>query len=401
MSQFKEQLAYQIARTASAGYVHLALPIIKRKYHPGDPETGANEVHEFAMRLSALADESSLAQALIRQFYKLVYEPLEGEYHVGGVTLPSDLILAAGWVKGVGFETQQQANEALSFGENLIPGFFSFVQASGGLAEFGSYTAYPTPGNEHPNMWRHEPGSAQNRVGLTNPGSWAAAEFMSLHKDLMPKVFGINIASTACHIDNTQAAVDIKKPFRDFLEKGIRPTWFSLNISCPHTSLDPRTNQTEENVRQLCRSALEVITSYDQNIPLWVKLGPDLSDSQYQRIFNICAEEGVRAIIAVNTRGEPAPHDPSLVAGISGRDLHADGVRVTQVLLQAKHDRQARGLSADVDIIGCGGVEDGASYLDYGDEVAARQWLTALLFRGPTAAALIRSEASRLNAKQN
>jgi dihydroorotate dehydrogenase len=50
-----------------------------------------------------------------------------------------------------------------------------------------------------------------------------------------------------------------------------------------------------------------------------------------------------------------------------------------------------------VDIIGCGGIQDGATYQEYARlGVKAMQYWTALVYRGPLAAAVILNEARGL-----
>jgi dihydroorotate dehydrogenase len=51
-------------------------------------------------------------------------------------------------------------------------------------------------------------------------------------------------------------------------------------------------------------------------------------------------------------------------------------------------------LGCDVDVIGCGGVMDGATLRAYREHgIAAVQYWSALVYRGPLAAAIIAREA--------
>jgi len=124
--------------------------------------------------------------------------------------------------------------------------------------------------------------------------------------------------------------------------------------------------------------------------PLWVKVGPDLSDEQYRALLRVFAETGVAAVVATNTLPLPAPDDPAVMAGVGGGRLHARAVEVAALLMAA--ERAACGYP--VDVIGCGGVQDGDTYRAFARLGApVVQYWTALVYRGPLAAALIAHEA--------
>ena len=76
-------------------------------------------------------------------------------------------MLAAGFVKGVGFPDEDAALMAVESGRNVMPGWAS-VPALCGLVEFGSFTRWPRLGNPGTVVWRHadlalhpEPGRAE------------------------------------------------------------------------------------------------------------------------------------------------------------------------------------------------------------------------------------------------
>jgi len=122
--------------------------------------------------------------------------------------------------------------------------------------------------------------------------------------------------------------------------------------------------------------------------PLWVKVGPDLSDEQYRALLRVFAETGVAAVVATNTLPLPAPDDPAVMAGVGGGRLHARAVEVAALLMA---ERAAHGYP--VDVIGCGGVQDGATLRAFARlGIAAMQYWSALVYRGPLASALLAYE---------
>jgi dihydroorotate dehydrogenase len=268
---------------------------------------------------------------------------------------------------------------------NIMPGW-KIIPALLGAVEFGSFTRYPRMGNHGIVMWRDElTQSTQNRVGLKNPGIRLAAQFLAQRWAELPPIWGLNIAVTPGVTDDAQAVQEVVESITIVLQQ-IQPTWFTLNISCPNTEDDPSGQQTEQKTRLLCRAAVAAL--HEAQIPLWVKISPDLSETQYALLLRVFQEEGVAAVIATNTLAQPAPNDASVNAGVGGGKLHTAAMTAVAHLAVAKIRQQAT-----IDIIGCGGLLNGNSYRDFktlGVEVV--QYWSALVFRGPLAAPIIESE---------
>ncbi|GAB5490110.1 MAG: quinone-dependent dihydroorotate dehydrogenase [Phototrophicaceae bacterium] len=341
--------------------------------------------HERILDILAHADDSSFASGVASLVHRVSFrnKPIE----IGGTHLPHPFILAAGFVKGHGFHSEENALEAVAKGVNIIPGWKSMPNLVGSV-EFGSFTRQPRIGNDGTVMWRNaKTQSTQNRIGLKNPGVEAAATFLLKHIINLPHVFGINIAVSP-GVDDEQAVIDVAESFNAFLKRGVIPNWFTLNVSCPNTEDDPTGNQTEVLTRALCETALNTIADAGYKTPLWVKLGPDLAESQYKLLLDVFAELGVKAIVATNTIGKPTPIDNRIQAGVGGGELHTHALKTATLLQQEIHNKHY-----DMDIIGCGGVIDGDSYLNYKVQgMPVVQYWSALVFRGPLAAGIIESE---------
>jgi dihydroorotate dehydrogenase len=237
-------------------------------------------------------------------------------------------------------------------------------------------------------LWRDAKSrSTQNRIGLKNAGVHAAAEFLLRNVIDLPPIFGINIAVSP-NVNHEQAISDIRESILAFLKRGIVPNWFTLNVSCPNTEDDPTGNQTESLTRDLCQAALNEIAGAGYQTPLWVKLGPDLAESQYKILLQVFAEIGVKAVIATNTLGQASPDNAQLQAGVGGGKLYPYALKTAELL---QNELQRCGYT--IDIIGCGGVLDADSYLAYKARgIGVVQYWSALIFRGPLAAASIESE---------
>ncbi len=343
----------------------------------------AQTAHTRTLDLLRWLDGQEWAQMTLGRANRLAFDLLP--VTVGGATLPFPLTLAAGFVKGDGFPDEESAVAAVMRGENIIPGWRSLPRLVGPV-EFGSFTRWPRTGNPGVVVWR-DPAtrSTQNRVGLKNPGARAAAAFLARGRHNLPLVYGINIAVSPGVDDPVQEQSEIVAALEAFLSLDIVPSWFTLNLSCPNTEDDPTGRQTQARTQGAVRAALERVGSA---APLWVKLGPDLSAEQYCALLRVCADEGVRAVVATNTLGQPAPDGSGLMAGVGGGRLHQRALAVAKLLLD---DIRARGYSLDV--IGCGGVIDGRSWAAFSRiGVRAVQYWSALVYRGPLAAALIVNE---------
>lgn len=344
--------------------------------------------HARTMALLRRADASAAAVSLARLVARVAF-PAQPTW-VGGVQLPHPLIVAAGLVKGDGFAAEPEALAAVAQGRDIVPGWRS-LPALVGAVELGSYTARPRLGNRGVVLWRHEARrSMQNRVGLRNPGAAAAAEHLARGSASLPAVWGLNLAPTPGVEDMAEAAAELAASAADF-ERAFTgrpnpPDWITLNLSCPNTEDDPHGRQTEQLARRLISAVHEAVGA-----PLWVKIGPDLSDEQLDGLVAAFSDAGVSAVVATNTVARPVPGQAAVSAGVSGADLRPLALDTVARLARIIARR-----GAALDIVGCGGILSGAD-LDAFRDAGARAGMiySALVFRGPLAGALILREAKR------
>ncbi|MFW5696312.1 MAG: hypothetical protein ACOCXR_00845 [Phototrophicaceae bacterium] len=374
-------LRASLLRTASLLYSTVRPLIFSRS---------AQQTHHDILALLTRLDASDAAceaLTLLNQ-YAFKMRPIIA----GGVDLPYPLMLAAGFVKGHGFDSETTALHVVHDGINIMPGWRS-VPALLGPVEFGSFTRWPRTGNPGTVIWRDVPTrSTQNRVGLRNPGATAAAAFLKARQNQLPAVYGINIATSPGIDDLDEENQHVQESLLTFLANGLFPSWFTLNLSCPNTEDDPQNRQTAAQAQLLCRTAVNTLREYrataGREIPLWVKVSPELAAAQYKVLMHTFAETGVHAVVATNTLGSPAPDQPTLTAGIGGGRLHQQAVGAVRRLCVIQQQSEL-----PVDIIGCGGVQDPVSYQRFqlNGAVAAQYW-SALVFGGPLAAAAILDE---------
>lgn len=323
---------------------------------------------------------------------------------VGRLNLPSPLVLGAGLVKGLGFASEAEALQAVGLGQNIIPGWRA-VPAIVGPVEFGSFTPKPRMGNSQPTLWRDRAGKTlYNRVGLRNPGIAAAANFLGARAYQLPMVWGSSLAPDPEETDRQKRQDSLASAAYTLVDCGLSPSWVTVNLSCPNAEPEggqrlPDT-QSPDEARQLCQAVRDELPA---EVVVWAKVGPDHSQATYFELAHALAQAGVEAVIATNTtsRTPPShlqppksscgkPATEKLFAGMSGAGLQPHALRTVKSLAEAsKH--------LPLEVIGCGGVMDGKTFLDFkaAGAVAVQYW-SALVFRGPLAADIIAAEARTL-----
>ena len=327
---------------------------------------------------------------------------------VGRLNLDSSLILGAGLVKGRGFASEADALRAVNEGRNIIFGWRS-IPTIVGPTEFGSFTPQPRMGNSGPVLWRDRSNTTlYNRVGLRNPGIVAAANFLGARANQLPSVWGVSLAPDPEESDQKKRLEGLASSARTLVDCGLAPSWVTVNLSCPNAEPEggqrlPDT-QSPDEARQLC---LAVRNELPADVVIWAKVGPDHSEALYFDLAHALAQAGVEAVIATNTipqilpdlktsaaktQGDvPATHEFS--AGMSGAGLQPHALRAVKALSAATKN-------LPLEVIGCGGVMDGKTFLDFkaAGAVAVQYW-SALVFRGPLAADIIMAEAQSISAK--
>ena len=350
-------------------------------------KSSAQRAHDSIIGILRFLDRFPMAIRLAQKLHSVFWQDLQ--VSVGGVRLSHRLILAAGLVKGDAFNREETALEAVEdLRRNVLPGW-RIVPALVGPMEFGSFTRFPRMGNAGTVVWRHERSrSLQNQIGLKNPGARAAAEFLGMHKESLPSEYGINIALSPGVHDIDQQEREVIASLEFFLDEGVIPAWFTLNLSCPNTEDDPLGYQLEAETRRLCGAFINCLAQRSVEIPLWVKISPGLAIEQYHALVRIFRDVGVKAVVATNTLPKPSPSDPQEIAGLGGGDLFESALDAVKHLRE-----EIVRANAPIDIVACGGILDGATFQAYRDlGVKAAQYWSALVFRGPLAAALIESE---------
>ena len=255
-----------------------------------------------------------------------------------------------------------------------------------GFIEVGTVTPKAQPGNPKPRMFRlPEKDALINRLGFNNDGLAAFVRHVQRARSFRAGggIVGLNIGKNATTpIDEAASdyllALDGVYPHADYV---------AVNISSPNTQ-HLRALQGDAALDALL-GALQVRKAKlakmhgrqnGRDVPMFVKIAPDLDDPQVALIAATLQRHGIDGVIATNTTVsrdavQGLPHADE-AGGLSGKPLFEASNRVIRLLRAA--------LGPAYPIIGVGGVmsaADARAKIDAGADLV--QIYTGLIYKGP------------------
>ncbi|MDX2111343.1 MAG: quinone-dependent dihydroorotate dehydrogenase [Verrucomicrobiota bacterium] len=251
-----------------------------------------------------------------------------------------------------------------------------------GHVEVGTVTGQKQPGNDRPRVFRYPKEEALiNRMGFNNEGAEAMAARLkkALRGHQRPIPLGINLGKSKI--------VPIEKASEDYLfsfnQLAPYADYVTINISSPNTP-NLRQLQNKEHLPELLRVLNDANHGRARKlgvrpIPLLLKIAPDISFAEIDRLLGTCLEFGISGIIATNTtisRPGMLAIDLHETGGLSGRPLHHRSVEMVHYI--------ARATGGNFPIIGCGGIMDGVDagrMMDAGASLV--QLYTGFIYGGP------------------
>ena len=276
-----------------------------------------------------------------------------------GLTFPHPLGLAAGFDKNaVGID----ALGALGFGH----------------VEVGTVTGEPQPGNPKPRLFRLPADQAVvNRMGFNNDGAEAvAARLAKRGRPPGSPVLGVNIGKTKLVPEDDEAAVlaDYTKSARLLAPHA---DYLVVNVSSPNTP-GLRSLQAVDRLEPLLEAVRRVA-----EVPLLVKIAPDLLDEDVADVADLAVRLGLDGIIATNTtisrEGLRTPADEVArvgAGGLSGAPVAARSLEVLRLLKKAVGDATTL-----VSVGGIATADDARERLDAGATLV--QAYTGFVYGGP------------------
>ena len=250
-----------------------------------------------------------------------------------------------------------------------------------GFLEIGTVTPLPQSGNPKPRLFRlvNSQGII-NRMGFNNDGVDACVERVKKSKFYQSGgVIGLNIGKNA--------ATPIENAVDDYLI-GLRKvypvaSYVTVNISSPNTKNLRQLQEGDELLKllkALKEERIKLNSEFGKQIPLFLKIAPDLVPEQIAGIAELVKENGFDAIIATNTTLSRVEVETEAngqeTGGLSGAPVKNLSTQTLNAF--------AKELNGTIPLIGVGGI---LSAQDAKDKVAAGasviQLYSGLIYKGP------------------
>lgn len=288
---------------------------------------------------------------------------------LAGLSLPNPVGLAAGFDKN-----------ATAAGPLTRAGF--------GFVEVGAATPRPQPGNPRPRLFRLTADRAViNRFGFNNDGAAAiAARLARLDRRGVP--LGINLGANK---DSADRAADFATVLAAI---GPHVDFATVNVSSPNTER-LRDLQGKAALSALLAGVLATRDGLARRIPVFLKIAPDLAESELADVAEAAIASGIDGIIATNTtlsrEGLTSPR-ANEAGGLSGAPLFERSTRVLARLSVLTGGR--------LPLVGVGGIasaEDARQKILAG--ASAVQLYSALVYGGLSLAARIARDLDAMLAR--
>ena len=271
---------------------------------------------------------------------------------LAGLTLANPVGLAAGYDKN-----------AVALAPLMRSGF--------GFLEVGAATPRPQIGNPKPRLYRlTEDHAAINRFGFNNEGAPSICARLAMRpKSRVP--VGLNLGANK---DSDDRAADFAAvlaacgPHIDFA---------TVNVSSPNTE-KLRDLQGRAALTSLLAGVMETRADLARQIPIFLKIAPDLTDNDLGEIAEVALASGIAGIIATNTtlaRDGLKSADWAQTGGLSGAPLFERSTRVLAKLSQLTGGK--------LPLIGVGGISTADhAYQKIRAGASAVQLYTSMVYQG-------------------
>ena len=279
-----------------------------------------------------------------------------------GKTFPNPIGLAAGFDKSA-----EAYNSLFKLG-------FGFI-------EIGTVTPLKQFGNPKPRIFRLQNDNALiNRLGFNNDGIEVIKK--RIQSEAKNGILGINIGPNK---ETKNQKNDFCVGIKNFFDMA---DYITINISSPNTE-GLRDFHDKEKLKDLLSELDKIKKINKTNIPLLIKVSPDIKDSEIPDIIDVALKNNISAIILTNTtntnRDNLKDKSKNEAGGLSGEPLQK--ISTGMIKKFYKH------LEGKIPIIGVGGVNSGKSaYEKIIAGASLLQLYTGFVYRGPSAAKEIKKE---------
>ena len=257
----------------------------------------------------------------------------------------------------------------------------SILKLGFGFVEVGTVTPLKQFGNPKPRIFRLENDHALiNRLGFNNDGIETIKARIKLNEKI--GILGVNIGPNKETKDQKKDFCLGLKNFFDIAD------YITINISSPNTE-GLRNFHDQEKLIDLIISLNKIKKENKTNIPLLLKISPDIDNTHIPEIADASIKNNISAIILTNTTNL---HRDDLVSELKKEKGGLSGDPLSQISTKMIKNF-SKELNGKIPIIGVGGVSSGKSAFE---KIAAGasllQLYTSFVYRGPSAAKDIKKE---------
>jgi len=254
-----------------------------------------------------------------------------------------------------------------------------------GFVEVGTITPLKQYGNSKPRVFRLvEDEALINRLGFNNHGAKIIYDRIKSNDKL--GLLGVNIGPNKDSNDRLNDYLIGLKTFHEVAD------YVTVNISSPNTE-NLRNFHEENKLQELLKSIQKEKNDLNSDIPVAVKISPDIDESQINLISEILLENKIDAIIISNTseasRDILSDIQRHQKGGLSGKPIETK----SNILINKFYKL----LKGKIKIIGVGGVDSGqAAYDKFIAGADLIQLYTGMVFKGPNVAGIIKKDLKDL-----
>ena len=254
-----------------------------------------------------------------------------------------------------------------------------------GFVEVGTVTPLSQYGNPKPRVFRLEEDCALiNRLGFNNNGADDARSRIIKKKPI--GMLGVNIGPNWNSENKIEDYLNCLRKFHDIAD------YITINISSPNTE-NLRDFHNNEELKNLLESIHNEREKLKSDIPIAIKISPDINQKKVEEICRTILEYGIKAVIVSNTtdgnRDSLKNHKKFQKGGLSGKPLNEISNKLINNFYKILNDK--------IDIIGVGGVDSGeTAYQKFMHGAKFVQLYTGMVFHGPKIVSKISEELNNI-----
>ena len=262
-----------------------------------------------------------------------------------------------------------------------------------GFVEIGTVTINPQLGNKKPRIFRLlEDKAIINRLGFNNIG--AEKVLQNIEKYDSANGIGLLGVNLGKNLDSKELIEDYVKLLKIFNRKA---SYITLNVSSPNTP-GLRELEKKDNLDKLVKKISLFKRKNSVNIPVFLKIDPDISKNQLGDIADIVLSSRIDGVIISNTSihrsNELISKHANEKGGISGlpiKEISNKLLKDFYILTNGK-----------IPLIGVGGISNGKDvYERILNGASLIQLYTSLIYKGPFIVNKIKEELVYLLKRDN